>query len=153
MTKEEIIKIIKDKFKEKVLKVESEPDLTIYLPNDKILDICQFLHDSEELNFVYLSDISGVDYPQRTPRFDIVYHLYSIEKNHRLRLTTQVEEGKSIPSVTCIWRGANWFEREVYDLFGIEFENHPDLRRILLPNDWQGHPLRKDYPLEAIKEG
>jgi NADH-quinone oxidoreductase subunit C len=147
MTNEEIIKIIKDEFKDKILKVEEEPDLTIYIPNDKILNICRFLHDADELNFVYLSDISGVDYPQRTPRFDVVYHLYSIEKNHRIRLKTQVEEGKKLPSVTGIWQGANWFEREVYDLFGIEFENHPDLRRILLTDDWQGHPLRKDYSL------
>jgi NADH-quinone oxidoreductase subunit C len=149
MTKEEIIKIIKDKFKDVIINVEKEPDLTIYIRSNKLLDICEFLHDSSELNFVYLSDICGVDYPQRTPRFDVVYHLYSIEKNHRLRLKTSVEEDKKLPSVTGIWRGANWFEREVYDLFGIEFEKHPDLRRILLADDWHGHPLRKDYPLEA----
>ncbi|MEW6608923.1 MAG: NADH-quinone oxidoreductase subunit C [bacterium] len=151
MTNQEITKIIKDKFKKDILKVETEPDLTIYVSDDRILQICQFLHDDEELNFVYLSDISGVDYSERMPRFDVVYHLYSIEKNHRIRIKTAVGDGESISSVTGIWQGANWFEREVYDLFGVEFENHPDLRRILLPDDWQGHPLRKDYPLEAIK--
>ncbi len=153
MTKQEITKIIKDEFKNAILKVENEPDLTIYVSNDKILQICQFLHNDPELNFVYLSDITGVDYPQRVPRFDVVYHLYSIDKNHRIRLKIAVDEDKGIPSVTGIWKGADWFEREVYDLFGIEFENHPDLRRILLTDDWQGHPLRKDYPLEATDEG
>ncbi|MEW6620358.1 MAG: NADH-quinone oxidoreductase subunit C [bacterium] len=151
MTNQEITKIIKDKFKKDILKVETEPDLTIYVSNDKILQICQFLHDNEELNFVYLSDICGVDYPERSPRFDVVYHLYSIEKNHRIRIKTAVGDGETISSVTGIWQGANWFEREVYDLLGVEFDNHPDLRRILMPDDWQGHPLRKDYPLEAIK--
>lgn len=149
MTKEEIVKIIKNKFKKEILRVEEEPDLTIYVSNEKFPQLCQFLHDNEELNFVYLSDICGVDYPERSPRFDVVYHFYSIDKNHRLRIKAGIEEGKSIPSVTGIWKGADWFEREIYDLFGIEFENHPDLRRILLPDDWKGHPLRKDYPLEA----
>jgi len=147
MSKEEIIKIIQNKFT--ILNVETEPDLTMYVSNDKILDICQFLHDSDELNFVYLSSITGVDYPNRIPRFDVVYHLYSIEKNHRIRLKIEVDEHKSIPSVTGIWKGANWFEREVYDLFGIEFTGHPDLRRILLPDEWEGYPLRKDYPLQG----
>lgn len=151
MGNDEIISIIKDKFKKEILQIETDPDLTVYVSKDKILPICQFLHDSSELNFVYLSDITGVDYPQRNPRFDVVYHLYSIDKNHRIRVKIGIDEGKTVYSVTGIWKGADWFEREVYDLFGIEFENHPDLRRILLTDDWQGHPLRKDYPLEATK--
>lgn len=146
MGKEEIIKIIQDKFV--ILNVEAEPDLTIYVSSDNLLAICQFLHDDPELNFVYVADITAVDYPERTPRFDVVYHLYSIEKNHRIRIKTGVDEGKGISSVTGIWKGADWFEREIYDMFGIEFENHPDLRRILLSDDWEGHPLRKDYPLQ-----
>lgn len=151
MTEQKITKIIKDEFRNAVLKVEDKPDLTVYVANDKILQICQFLHNDPELNFVYLSDICGVDYPQRTPRFDVVYHLYSIDKNQRIRVKIGIDEGETVSSVTGIWKGADWFEREVYDLFGIEFENHPDLRRILLTDDWQGHPLRKDYPLEATK--
>jgi len=152
MTKEEIITTIKSKFSQAILEINSEPDLTMVVDNKEILNICQFLHDEPELNFVYLSDICGVDYPNRSPRFDVVYHLYSLDKNQRIRLKTKIEEGKSIPSITGIWKGANWFEREVYDLFGIEFENHPDLRRILLPDDWQGHPLRKDYPLQTKEQ-
>lgn len=145
MSKEEIIKIIKDKFA--ILNVESEPDLTIYVSKDKILSICQFLHDKPELNFVYVTDITAVDYPQRIPRFDVVYHLYSIDKRHRLRIKSAVGENEDISSVESIWKAANWYEREVYDMFGIVFDNHSDLRRILLPDDWKGHPLRKDYPL------
>lgn len=147
MGKEEITKIIQDKFA--ILNVETEPDLTIYVASDKLLPICQFLHDDPELNFVYVADITAVDYPERTPRFDVVYHLYSIDKNHRVRVKTGVNEGNGIFSVTGIWKGADWFEREVYDMFGIEFTGHPDLRRILLPDDWTGHPLRKDYPLQG----
>ena len=147
MDKVEITKIIQDKFT--ILNVEVKPDLTILLSSDKILPICQFLHDDPELNFVYVADITAVDYPQRSPRFDVVYHLYSIDKNHRIRIKTGVDEGKSIPSVTGIWKGADWFEREIYDMFGVEFTGHPDLRRILLPDDWEGHPLRKDYPLQG----
>lgn len=147
MGTEEITKIIQNKFA--ILNVEVEPDLTIYVSGNMLFSICQFLHDDPELNFVYVADITAVDYPERTPRFDVVYHLYSIDKNHRIRIKTGVDEGKGIPSVTGIWKGANWFEREIYDMFGIEFENHPELRRILLTDDWAEHPLRKDYPLQG----
>jgi len=88
-----------------------------------------------------------VDYPERQPRFDVVYHLYSIDKKHRIRIKAAIGENESISSVESVWKAANWFEREAYDMLGIMFDNHSDLRRILLPEDWKGHPLRKDYPL------
>lgn len=149
MSSEEIIKPIKDRFEQAVLEIINEPDLTIIVSKNDILDICRFLHDSQELDFTYLSDLCGVDYLDRIPRFEVVYHLYSIKKNHRLRVKARVGENEGIISVESVWKTANWHEREAYDLLGIRFENHPDLRRILLPEDWQGHPLRKDYPLES----
>jgi NADH-quinone oxidoreductase subunit C len=88
-----------------------------------------------------------VDYPERRPRFDVVYNLYSVSKSHRIRLKVRVDDGESVPSVTSVWSTANWHEREVFDMFGIRFDGHPDLRRILMPEDWEGHPLRKDFPL------
>jgi NADH-quinone oxidoreductase subunit C len=122
-------------------------DLTIRVKKDSIHALCRFLHDTPELDFDYLVDICGVDYPSRIPRFDVVYHLYSIKRRHRLRIKAGVGEDESIHSVVSIWRAANWYERETYDMFGIIFDNHPDLRRILMPDDWEGYPLRKDYPL------
>jgi NADH-quinone oxidoreductase subunit C len=114
--------------------------------------VCRFLRDDPEAKFNYLSDLTCVHYPlgPNAP-FEIVYNLYSIARNERLRLKAGLGEGASIDSVTDVWPSANWLEREVFDLFGVHFNGHPDLRRILLPPDWEGHPLRKDYPLEFIE--
>jgi len=99
-----------------------------------------------------LCDLTAADWPKREKRFDVVYHLYSIPRNHRLRLKVRVGEGEPVPSATTVHHSAEWHEREVFDLFGVAFEGHPDLRRILLPDEWKGHPLRKEYPLEGFPE-
>ncbi len=127
-------------------------ELTIRVDKDHIVEICLFLRDEQDLQFNFLTDLCGVDYPARRRRFDVVYNLYSMPYNRRLRLKAAVGEDESIPSVVSVWKAANWLEREAYDMFGIHFSGHPDLRRILLPEDWQaGWPLRKDYPLEGYR--
>ena len=107
--------------------------------------ICQFARDSE--NFDYLVDLTAVDWPKREKRFDVVLFLYSFKKNERLRLKAHVGESETVPSVCKIWGTANWLEREVFDMFGIRFTGHPNLTRILMPEEWQGYPLRKDYDI------
>ena len=104
-------------------------------------------HCRDEEKFDFLADLTGVDWPRREKRFDVVLNLYSFSRNERLRLKAHVGDGESVPSVAGIWATANWLERECFDMFGIPFEGHPDLRRILLPDEWQGHPLRKDYDI------
>jgi NADH-quinone oxidoreductase subunit C len=121
--------------------------VTIRVDKDRIVDVCTFLRDTPELEFDFLTDLTAVDYPPRPQRFDVVYHLYSMTRNHLLRLKAAVGEGEEISSVTPVWKAANWEERECYDMFGVIFSGHPDFRRILLPEDWEGYPLRKDYPL------
>jgi NADH-quinone oxidoreductase subunit C len=151
-----IVKKLRERFPEVIQSIstlESYPDeLTIKVDKDKIIEICQFLKDEPHLDFNYLSDLCGVDYPEHEERFEVVYHLYSISKKHRLRLKLSVKDGESVPSVIGVWQTANWHEREAYDLLGIPFEGHPDLRRILLPDDWEGHPLRKEYPLMGYNQ-
>lgn len=143
-----ILTKLKARFPESVLQSsEFRGELTIVVKREDIVRVCEFLRDDGELCFNFLSDLTAVDHLERKPRFDVVYHLYSIERNHRVRIKAGVDEDQNVPSVTSIWGNANWFEREVFDLFGIRFDAHPDLRRILLPDDWEGHPLRKDFPL------
>lgn len=128
-----------------------QPFLTVQ--PDAITDVCLFLRDSEGLYFDYLNCLSGVDYGATENRLTVVYHLYSLIEGHRLVLKCHLPrqlEGQpdflpEIPSVASVWRTADWHEREIYDLLGIRFTNHPDLRRIFMPEDWVGHPLRKDY--------
>ena len=125
--------------------------LSIAIARERILDACMALRDDEETPFNYLSDLTCVHYPDnRSAPFQVVYSLYSISKNERVRLNVDTS-AEGVESVTSVWPSADWPEREVYDLFGVIFHNHPDLRRILLPPDWDGHPLRKDYPLEFIE--
>lgn len=143
-----ILNKIKEIFSDSILEVvEFRSQFTCVVRKHDLPTICRFLRDDPEMMFNFLSCISGVDFPERDLRFDVVYELYSISKNHRLRLKVKVNQEESVPSITSIWRTANWHEREVFDLFGINFEGHPDLRRILLPDDYEGHPLRKDFPL------
>jgi NADH-quinone oxidoreductase subunit C len=111
----------------------------------QLQEISLYARDDEQFNF--LADLTAVDWPKREKRFDVVLNLYSFERNERLRLKAHVGEGEPCPSVTDVWGAANWLERECFDMFGIVFEGHPDLRRILLPEEWQGHPLRKDYDI------
>jgi NADH-quinone oxidoreductase subunit C len=105
------------------------------------------LHSRDAEKFDWLSDLTAVDWPKREKRFDIVLNMYSFEKNERLRLKAQATADERVPSVQAVWATANWMEREVYDMFGVVFEGHPDLKRILLPDEWQGYPLRKDYDI------
>ena len=126
--------------------------LSIRIEPARIFEVCNFLRDDPETIFNYLSDLTCVHYPMRQEApLEVVYNLYSIRRNERLRLKVSITESSGVDSVTGVWPTANWMEREVYDLFGVNFKNHPDLRRILLPPDWEGHPLRKDYPLEFIE--
>jgi NADH-quinone oxidoreductase subunit C len=125
--------------------------LSIHLGREHIVDVCNALRTDAETPFDYLSDLTCVHWPDnREAPFEVIYNLYSIAKNERVRLKVATN-GEGVNSVTSIWPAADWPEREVYDLFGVVFHNHPDLRRILLPPDWDGHPLRKDYPLEFIE--
>ena len=127
---------------------EAVRDTTLYVPADRLIEIATFLRDDPEFEFALLSWISGVDWLPRDPRFEVVYGLLSITHNARLTLKVEVaEENARVPSVVSVWPTADWLERETYDFYGIEFTGHPDLRRILLPEDWVGWPLRKDSPL------
>jgi NADH-quinone oxidoreductase subunit C len=127
-------------------------DWTIIVPVDRIVAASQHLHDAPDAAFDYLSDLTATDWPPRAERFDVVYCLYSTRLRHRVRLKVRVGENQPLASVTGVWSGANWLEREVYDMFGVNFTGHPDRRRILMPEDWQGFPQRKDYPLEGPGE-
>ncbi|MDQ1612311.1 MAG: NADH-quinone oxidoreductase subunit [Pyrinomonadaceae bacterium] len=118
----------------------------------RIVEVCEFLKRDAESPFDYLSDLTCVHFPENADApFEVVYNLYSISANVRVRLKAGTTDAAGVESVTGVWPAANWMEREVYDLFGVQFHNHPDLRRILLPPDWEGHPLRKDYPLEPVE--
>jgi NADH-quinone oxidoreductase subunit C len=125
--------------------------LTVRVRNADIGAVCRYLRDAPDWRFDMLADLCGVDMLQlrAAPRFDVVYHLYSVGHNRRLRLKAAVDEWGSIESVTPIWPGANWQEREAYDMYGIVFDGHPDLRRILMPDDWHEYPLRKDIVQEG----
>jgi NADH-quinone oxidoreductase subunit C len=123
-------------------------DETIIVPAESIQGVMKSLHDDPELDFEILMDLCGVDYQPRRPRFEVVYHLCSYRKRHRLRVKVQVDGAEpTVPTLRDLWPGADWFEREVWDMYGIRFEGHPDLRRLLLYEGFEGHPLRKDYPV------
>src|ERR1035438_9380278 len=125
-------------------------DLTLETSPAKITSVCGFLKYDQK--FIRLSTVTAVDRYPAEPRFELVYHLRSIERNERLRLKCRLSGAEpAIESVTGVWRGANWYEREVFDLFGVRFLNHPNLIRILLPDEWEGHPLRKDYPITGTR--
>ncbi len=126
--------------------------LSVRVARDSIVAVCEALKRDAETPFNFLSDLTCVHYPDNFDApFEIVYNLYSMSGNTRVRLKVATTDDEGVESVTGVWSTANWMEREVYDLFGVRFRNHPDLRRLLLPPDWQGHPLRKDYPLEATE--
>lgn len=125
-------------------------DETAVIKREHALEVMRFLRDDDLTRFELLADLTAVDYlGVREPRFEVVYHLRSLSRGHRIRIKVQVPEHDPVtPSVIEVWRTANWLEREVWDLYGIRFEGHPDLRRVLLYPEFEGHPLRKDYPLE-----
>ncbi|MBD0373578.1 MAG: NADH-quinone oxidoreductase subunit C [Pyrinomonadaceae bacterium] len=126
--------------------------LSIQIERSRIAEVCDLLKSDPETPFDYLSDLTAVHFPERLDApFEVVYNLYSIPANERVRLKVRTMAEDGVETVSGVWPAANWMEREVYDLFGITFKNHPDLRRLLLPPDWEGHPLRKEYPLEFIE--
>jgi NADH-quinone oxidoreductase subunit C len=155
MDPQQIAKMIEERFAGQVLGTTSfAGQVGVSLKKEMIREVCLFLRDEPTLKMDHLSDLTAVDF-SRYPgdeglRFEVVYHLISIPFRHRIRLKVRVpEENPRIPSVTSVWNTANWHERETFDLMGVIFDNHPDLRRILLPEDWEGHPLRKEYPLKG----
>lgn len=117
-----------------------------------LVEICRFLKSDPDVQMNYLVDVVGVDYSPASPRFEVVYHLYSIPQRLRIRLKVKIDEGESLPSVTAIWPAADFPEREAYDMYGIIFDGHPNLTRIYMAHDWDGFPLRKDYPLKGYKD-
>jgi NADH-quinone oxidoreductase subunit C len=128
-------------------------DWTIIVPVDKLLEVGRHLRDAPDALFDFCSDVTATDWPPRAEgRFDVVYCLYSTRLRHRIRVKVKAADHQPVPSVTGLWPAANWLEREVYDMFGVNFTGHPDRRRILMPEDWQGFPERKDYPLEGPGE-
>lgn len=133
--------------------IEAHREVTAIVPRQYIVEVCAFLKSSPESHFNFLADLCGADRgPEEEPRFEVNYHLFSTTKFHRLRLKVLLnEDDPHVQSVTSVWRTANWHERETFDLLGVIFDGHPDLRRILLPEDWQGHALRKDFPLRGYE--
>lgn len=130
--------------------------LTVTVPKDKVLDVCRFLKEEPELSFEHLSFVGGVDWHPKEPRFEVVYQLYSVRHNHRFRIKARVEIADDglghIDSVVSLWPTANWHERETAEMFGITFRHHPDPRKLLLPDTWNVHPLRKDFPLMGTED-
>ncbi|HYP28485.1 MAG TPA: NADH-quinone oxidoreductase subunit C [Blastocatellia bacterium] len=150
ITDDPLINRIRDRFSGAITEaVATLGQQIIRVNRESYLELCRFLHDDGEASFDMCTDLTAIHWPERAgEEFDVVVLLYSVAKNRRLRVKTALAENAACPSVTHIWAGADWMEREVYDMFGIRFDGHPDLRRILLPVDWPGHPLRKEYPIE-----
>ena len=148
-----LVKKLKNQFGEAIGEAqEFIGQLSVRVGRDQIVAVCMFLRDDAETPFNYLSDLTCVHYPEQVEApFEMIYNLFSIPTNERVRLKVRTDESAGVDSVTSVWPAANWLEREVYDLFGISFAGHPDLRRLLLPPDWEGYPLRKDYPLEFVE--
>lgn len=127
-------------------------ELTIWIDKHAARDVCAVLRDDPACPFNYLADLTAVDWYPSEPRFEVVYHLLSISKKERVRLKAKLDGSSPvIESVTSVWPSANFYEREVFDLFGIRFTGHPHLERIMMPDNWEGHPLRKDYPVEGYR--
>ncbi|MGO9743078.1 MAG: NADH-quinone oxidoreductase subunit C [Roseiarcus sp.] len=127
-------------------------ELTLIAETPRIVDVLKFLRDDPGCQFISIIDISGVDYPEREQRFDVVYHLLSPRLNRRVRVKVTTDETTPVPSATAVYPGADWFERETYDLYGVLFDGHPDLRRLLTDYGFSGHPLRKDFPMTGFLE-
>lgn len=152
---EATVAFLRDRFPDGVLEAaEYRGEMTIVVRPEIIAEVCLALRDDKTLVYNYLADITAVDWLEREPRYDVVYHLLSLATYAVIRLKARIGDEETpnpeIPTVTTVWPGADWFEREVYDLFGIRFNGHPNQTRILMPQDWVGHPLRKDYPLTGI---
>jgi NADH-quinone oxidoreductase subunit C len=150
----EIVERLKEKYFSEIVDVtQFREQVFVSVKSDRITDICRYLHDEPDIHMDFLADICGVDYPGRKYRFEVLYNLYSIKFRHRLIVKALLtEEAPNIKSVVPIWNGANCHEREACDMYGIIFHGHPDLRRILMPEDWEGFPQRKDYPLKGRED-
>jgi NADH-quinone oxidoreductase subunit C len=148
MEKEKVIEELKQKFQAKIKEISVQfGDEIVLIERDSLLDIVRFLKD-RPYSYIMLLDLTCVDYKGQEPRFEMVYHLYSIPNRQRLRIKVRLSEKDLwIDSLTSLWKNANWLEREVYDMFGVSFKGHPDLRRIFMYDGFEGHPLRKDFPL------
>ena len=144
---ENAVEVLAAKFPDAFFEVRRfRNEVTIYVPREMLLEVATLC--KSELGYNYLSDVTGNDWPDRDPRFEVIYNLYSLVHFTYLRLKVRVpQDDATCPSVTSVWRTANWHEREIFDMFGLDFPGHPDLRRILLPQDWVGHPLRQDYEI------
>jgi NADH-quinone oxidoreductase subunit C len=139
----ETAEALRERFPDAVLDVtQFRGEVSALVRRDQIVEVSRAC---QELGYNFLSDLTAVDWPDRSPRFDVVYHLAAVPAATRIRLKVQTDEDGAVPSVSDVWGAANWAEREVYDLFGLRFDGHPDLRRILMPEGWIGHPLRKDF--------
>ncbi len=155
MDPSQIAKMVEEKFPDQVLGILNYAgQVGILLRKDRIQDICLFLRDEPSLRMDHLADLAAVDYSKYPgdagPRFEVVYNMISMVHHHRIRLKVRVtEEDPRVDSISSLWHTADWHEREAFDLMGIKFDGHPDLRRILMPEDWEGHPLRKEYPLKG----
>jgi NADH-quinone oxidoreductase subunit C len=148
-----LVKKIKGRFGDAIVStVVDRGEVTHVVKKDALLDVCRYLKSDSELSMNYLVDVFGVDRLAERPRFEVVYQFLSIPKKLRVRLKVRIEDGETVPTLTGLWGGANWPERETYDMFGIVFDGHPNLRRIYLADDWVGFPLRKDYPLRGYKD-
>ena len=150
--KEKVLEKLTAHFKDSLLSTNDyRGELTIVVKKEDIVRICQFLRDDAELCFDSLRDLCGVDYYRPEDRFEVVYNLYSLKNKFRIRLKVRVDEADlHVPTVTGVWSTANWHEREAYDMYGIVFDGHPDLRRMYMPEEFEYYPLRKDFPLMGI---
>ena len=151
--KDLVVNKIKEKFGSTVVEVNDfRGDLSIEIEPKKIVEVCKFIKEESELDFAQCVDVTAIDWAKRKNRYTTVYHLYSLSKNFNLRLKATIEDAKepNIDSVTSVWPSANWYERETWDMYGIKFNNHPDLRRMYMPETFEYHPLRKDFPVMGI---
>jgi NADH-quinone oxidoreductase subunit C len=153
LTNEKVLEKLTAKFGDSVFESnEFRGELTVVIPKDRIVEVCRFLKEENELGFDLLADMCGIDMNTPSKRFGVIYNLYSLANKHRIRLKIFTEEeNPKVPTVTGVWGTANWHEREAFDMFGIIFEGHPDLRRIYMPDEFAYHPLRKDFPLMGIR--
>ncbi len=145
-----IVKQIVEKFGDAVIETHAYcGDHTAVVKPEVLVEVITFLRDTPGLDFDMLMDLCGVDYLPRRPRFEVAYHMYSIKQNHRVRIKVQLDgDPPEVDSITSLYKGANWFEREAWDMYGIKFRGHPDLRRILMYEEFKGHALRRDYPID-----
>jgi NADH-quinone oxidoreductase subunit C len=150
---EKVLERLKAKFLHSTFDAdEFRGELTVIIPKERIVDVCRFLKDDSELRFNLLADLCGIDMATPSHRFGVIYNLYSFTNKHRIRLKTFTEEEHPhVQTVTGVWGTANWHERETFDMFGIIFDGHPDLRRMYMPDEFEYHPLRKDFPLMGVR--